>query len=32
MLNIMEGEVEEAIKNLNRKKAPGEDNITAEMI
>jgi len=32
MLNIMEGEIEAAIKNLKRKKAPGEDNITAEMI
>ena len=32
MPDIMEEEVETAIKNLKRKKAPGEDNITAEMI
>src|SRR3984885_5551804 len=32
MMNIMRSEVETAIKNLKRKKAPGEDTITAEMI
>ena len=32
MLDIMEKEVELAIKNLKRRKAPEEDNITAEMI
>src|SRR6218665_434550 len=32
MLDIMEKEVEVAIQNLKRRKAPGEDNITAAMI
>ena len=32
MLDILEEEIAAAIKNLKRKKAPGEDNITAEMI
>ena len=29
---ILKGEIEEAIKNQKKRKAPGEDNITAEMI
>ena len=32
MLDILEEEITAAVKNLKRKKAPGEDNITAEMI
>ena len=32
MLDIMENEVEAAIRSLEKGKAPGEDNIAAEMI
>src|SRR6218665_482179 len=32
MLDIMESEVEAAINSLKKGKAPGEDNIAAEMI
>src|SRR3984885_7608136 len=32
MEDILEEEVEAAIRNLKKRKAPGEDNITAEMI